>query len=324
MIFESPDPAPSNLPPSGRIVYDHVLPEKTAFDPNSPAFIDGITGRIITRAELRRDTLRLGQGIHELKPRNAGREGKEPVVLIFSPNTMDYPVQFLGVQAAGCIASLVNASYLTDELAHQIRDGTPFLIFIHPTLVEILESALTLLKAEGHDTAAIKVYSTSSEGISSDKADKHHYPSYQTLYARSTSGVAVGYGRSEMSAQEIDDTPAVLCYSSGTVSLLHASCHMQHDPYHMTIPPALFRTRARLLTHDPPFDASFRSQTGRSKGVVTTNKNFNYLSALWSAHVNGHKVSPDKDKYVSVLPFYRESSAAVVARERAHRGVEEN
>jgi acyl-CoA synthetase (AMP-forming)/AMP-acid ligase II len=130
MIFESPDPIPSTLPPSGRIVYDHVLPEKTAFDPNSPAFIDGITGRIITRAELRRDTLRLGQGIHELKSRGAGREGKEPVVLIFSPNTMDYPVQFLGVQAAGCIASLVNASYLTDELAHQIRDGTPFLIFI--------------------------------------------------------------------------------------------------------------------------------------------------------------------------------------------------
>jgi hypothetical protein len=226
MIFESPDPIPSNVPPSGRIVYDHVLPEKTAFDPNSPAFIDGITGRIITRAELRRDTLRLGQGIHELKPRDAGREGKEPVVLIFSPNTMDYPVQFLGVQAAGCIASLVNASYLTDELAHQIRDGTPFLIFIHPTLVEILESALTLLKAEGHDTAAIKVYSTSSEGISSDKADKHHYPSYQTLYAKSTSNIAVGYGRVELSAQEIDDTPAVLCYSSGTVSLLHASCHI--------------------------------------------------------------------------------------------------
>jgi acyl-CoA synthetase (AMP-forming)/AMP-acid ligase II len=168
----------------------------------------------------------LGQGIHELKPRDAGREGKEPVVLIFSPNTMDYPFQFLGVQAAGCIASLVNASYLTDELAHQIRDGTPFLIFIHPTLVEILESALTLLKAEGHDTAAIKVYSTSSEGISSDKADKHHYPSYQTLYAKSTSNIAVGYGRVELSAQEIDDTPAVLCYSSGTVSLLHASCHI--------------------------------------------------------------------------------------------------
>lgn len=49
------------------------------------------------------------------------------------------------------------------------------------------------------------------------------------------------------------------------------------------------------------------AQTGRSKGVVTTHKNFNYLSALWSAHVNGYKVDPRKDKYVSVLPFYRES-----------------
>ena len=216
MIFESPDPVPT-LPPSVRIVYDHVLPQKTAFDPNSPAFIDGITGRVVTRAELRRDTLRLGQGIHELRSSSLDLGAKEPVAMIFSPNTMDYPFLFLGSQAAGCISSLVNASYLMDELAHQIRDSTPFMIFIHPTLIEILEPALQLLKAEGYNTRAIRVFSSSSEAIPSDKADKP-YPSYQTLYARTTSETALGYKGSDKSAADIDETPAVLCYSSGTVS----------------------------------------------------------------------------------------------------------
>jgi hypothetical protein len=31
----------------------------------------------------------------------------------------------------------------------------------------------------------------------------------------------------------------------------------------MTIPPALFRTRARLLTHDPPFDPFFSLADGQ-------------------------------------------------------------
>jgi 4-coumarate--CoA ligase len=223
MIFESPDPVPT-LPPAGTIVYDHVLPLKTAFDPDSPAFIDGITGRVITRADLRRDTLRLARGIDGLKDSRKDA-GKEPVVMIFSPNSMDYPGIFLGAQAAGCITSLVNASYLMDELAHQIRDSTPFAIFIHPTLVDILESAIKLLKTEGYDTQAIKVYSTSSEPISSDKADRQ-YPSYQSLYRDVSSDIAPGYRGTRMTKEEIDDTPAVLCYSSGTVSL--GSCGSRH------------------------------------------------------------------------------------------------
>jgi 4-coumarate--CoA ligase len=243
MIFESPDPIPK-LPPSGTIVYDHVLPEKTAFDPDSPAFIDGITGRSITRAQLRRDTLRLGQGIHELESGSSALGWKEPVVLIFSPNTMDYPVIFLGAQAAGCIASLVNASYLMDELAHQIRDSTPFVIFVHPTLVDVLESALKLLKTEGYNTLAIRVYSTSSEAISSDKADSKPYPSYQTLYANTTSSVAVGNKRTKTSARDLDDTPAVLCYSSGTVSLACVS----HDNLVACV-------KVDALADNPPIDS---------------------------------------------------------------------
>lgn len=85
---------------------------------------------------------------------------------------------------------------------------------------------------------------------------------------------------------------------------MHHAISMSHD--HPPLPRPLSHPRALTHSQSPPFDLCSRSQTGRSKGVVTTNKNFNYLSALWSAHVNGHKVSPDKDKYVSVLPFYRE------------------
>jgi 4-coumarate--CoA ligase len=173
--------------------------------------------------------------------------------MIFSPNSMDYPILFLGAQAAGCIASLVNASYMTDELAHQIRDSTPFIIFVHPTLVDILELALTLLKAEGYEVGRVKVYSASSEAIRSVNSDTT-YPSYQTLYVEDRDleddAPAPAYKGFNLSKEEIDNTPALLCYSSGTVS----------SPIHDLIPTPVHPIRPlALLGHCPVKPAHARA-----------------------------------------------------------------
>lgn len=44
---------------------------------------------------------------------------------------------------------------------------------------------------------------------------------------------------------------------------------------------------------------------------MTTHKNYVYLSTLYSSHGNGYPVSPEKDKYIAVLPFFRESSVSI-------------
>ena len=222
MIFSSTD-STSSLPPPGTTTFDHILPPPSLspHNPNSPAFIDGITGHTITRQSLRRDSLRLSHALCSQSFSRHDKTKREPVIMIFSPNSMDYPILFLGAQAAGCITSLVNASYMTDELAHQIRDSTPFIIFIHPTLVDVLELALKLLRAEGYDVEGVEIYSASAQGINSEKSGKR-YSSYQTLFVEDgvvdDEGSAPAYKGLNLSKEEIDNTPALLCYSSGTVS----------------------------------------------------------------------------------------------------------
>lgn len=44
---------------------------------------------------------------------------------------------------------------------------------------------------------------------------------------------------------------------------------------------------------------------------MTTHKNYVYLSTLYSSHGNGYPVSPEKDKYIAVLPFFRESTVSI-------------
>jgi len=235
--------------------------------------------------------------------------------MIFSPNSMDYPILFLGAQAAGCIASLVNASYMTDELAHQIRDSTPFIIFVHPTLVDILELALKLLKAEGYEVGRVKVYSASSEAITSVRSEVT-YESYQTLYVKDSDieddAAAPAYKGSKLTKEEIDDTPALLCYSSGTVSPTHPhlSQHLT-TPTRLALPSVIAPSNPHTRARADPTPLTPLTQTGRSKGVITTNKNFTYLSAGWSSHMNGYEAKSGGgrggDVYISVLPFYRES-----------------
>lgn len=219
MIFDSPDPVPT-LPAPDTTVFDHILPAKTSFDPNAPAFIDGLSGTIITRAQLRRNAIKLGSGIVKLRHEYEQAYGNdaEPVAMLFSPNSMDYPTIFLGIQAACYVGSLVNASYLTDELAHQIRNATPFLIFVHPTLTGTLEAALDLLKQEGFRTDKIKIYSTAVAGQGQD--GKIKYPTYESLYdSHADQAGSRLVHRKGIKQGEVDDSVAILCYSSGTVSI---------------------------------------------------------------------------------------------------------
>lgn len=60
---------------------------------------------------------------------------KNDVVLIFAPNSIEFPVSFLGIIAAGAIATTANPAYTVTEVEKQVKDCEPKLIFTVPELL---------------------------------------------------------------------------------------------------------------------------------------------------------------------------------------------
>ncbi|KAF7334756.1 4-coumarate--CoA ligase-like 7 [Mycena sanguinolenta] len=91
------------------------------------AFIDGYTGISLTRAELLDLALSFGYGIQRhsvLSPLTV----HGATVLIFSPNSLAWPVVIFGCVAAGLRCTTANSSYTSRELAHQYSDSRAALV----------------------------------------------------------------------------------------------------------------------------------------------------------------------------------------------------
>lgn len=106
-IYKSPHPVPP-LPETG--VFHYIFPERAGDSPNKtypaehPAFIDGPTGRVLTRGELEDSALRLASGLRDL---GAGRGS---TALLIGPNSLDWIVAAYGLQAAGACVSPANTA----------------------------------------------------------------------------------------------------------------------------------------------------------------------------------------------------------------------
>nr|GMD20366.1 4-coumarate--CoA ligase-like 7 [Ipomoea batatas] len=99
--------------------------------PDQPAIHDADTGRTLTFSQLKSQVSKVAHGLkHQLGVR------KNDVVLIFSPNSIDFPLCFLGAVAAGAIATTVNPMYTVPELSKQIKDCSPKLIVTVPQLLD--------------------------------------------------------------------------------------------------------------------------------------------------------------------------------------------
>jgi 4-coumarate--CoA ligase len=200
--------------PQPDTIFRHYLPAQARF-PEYPAFIDGLTGRTITSTQLRIDALRLGLGIRNLLQRRLHQSGEKQVALIFSPNSIDFPQIFYGCQSVKIITSLANASYTYREVAHQIRDGRPSISFVHPTLYETYKQAEDLLRTEGHTLPAVY---WAVPGSATSPIPGKSVLSYEHLMMDHAE--IKGFEGTRADVDEAYDT-ALLCYSSGTVSLPH-------------------------------------------------------------------------------------------------------
>jgi acyl-CoA synthetase (AMP-forming)/AMP-acid ligase II len=94
------------------------------------AVIDAITGQSYTYRELH-------QRAHNVAS-NLSRRGlkKHDVCAIFSPNSIEYPVAFLGIALAGGTTTTIHSQYTAQEAAQQLRDSRARFLFTAPAFME--------------------------------------------------------------------------------------------------------------------------------------------------------------------------------------------
>jgi acyl-CoA synthetase (AMP-forming)/AMP-acid ligase II len=94
-----------------------------------PAFVDGLSGRRLSFADLRRQIRGVAAGL-------AGRVGKGDVVAIWAPNVPEYAIVFHAVLRLGGILTTISPAYTTQEVAFQLRDANVILLVTTAPLVE--------------------------------------------------------------------------------------------------------------------------------------------------------------------------------------------
>jgi len=96
--------------------------------PEQPALIDSDSGQTLTFSFLESTVAKLSHGLSQVGIR------KGDVVLMFAPNSIQYPVTFLSIIATGAIATTVNPVYTVSEIKKQADDCKPNMIVTVPEL----------------------------------------------------------------------------------------------------------------------------------------------------------------------------------------------
>ncbi|KDQ09385.1 hypothetical protein BOTBODRAFT_37137 [Botryobasidium botryosum FD-172 SS1] len=123
-------------------LYTLLFRDHDKFDPASPAFIENASGVSLNRKEVKDMTLSLAYGMRRVLGAKRG-----DVVMVFSPNSLSWPVVAFSIFAAGLCMTPANTAYTPSELAHQLKDSGAYYIFVHPALLPVAIETLTSLGA---------------------------------------------------------------------------------------------------------------------------------------------------------------------------------
>jgi acyl-CoA synthetase (AMP-forming)/AMP-acid ligase II len=184
MLFRSPHP---HVEVPDVTLTELVLGNAGVFG-DRPAFVDGLSGRVLSFRELCEQVRRAAAGLSH-------RVGKGDVVAIWAPNVPEYAVVFHAVVRLGAILTTINPAYTIDEVAFQLRDANARLLVTTAALAERAREAVR--------TAAISV-----EIVTIDDAGD----------GPSLASVAVDADPPAVAINPATDV-AVLPYSSGTTGL---------------------------------------------------------------------------------------------------------
>ncbi|KAH9048035.1 AMP binding protein [Lactarius hengduanensis] len=170
--------------------------QTTQHDPSLPAFVEAATGRVLSRADLRKLSLEFAYGIRTRLPQG-NRLFRGDTAMIFSPNSLAWPVAILGLLAGGVRSTLANSAYTPAELAFQYADSRARVVFSHPDLVPVDEARRRLV--------VMDIY-----GNGAETARK---------FGLLDLGDLLGHGalpeEEKFTGRQTDET-LLLCYSSGT------------------------------------------------------------------------------------------------------------
>ncbi|HYN85987.1 MAG TPA: 4-coumarate--CoA ligase family protein [Pyrinomonadaceae bacterium] len=126
MIYRSPHPE-VRIPDVP--LAEFVLRRAAALG-QKPALVDGTDGRRITYAQLPELVASTSAAL-----RLRGFE-KGDVLAVYSPNTPEYAVAFLGAASAGGVTTTINPLYTAEEVASQLRDARAKYLITSPQLLE--------------------------------------------------------------------------------------------------------------------------------------------------------------------------------------------
>ncbi|KAI9071862.1 hypothetical protein K1719_046181 [Acacia pycnantha] len=126
-IYRSLRPTPA-IPRDDNLSLVSFLFRNVASFPTKPALFDADSSQSLSFAQLKSLVVKVSHGFRHLGI------NKNDVVLLFAPNTILYPVCFLGLTAIGAIASTANPMYTVAEISKQVKDSNPKLVITVPEL----------------------------------------------------------------------------------------------------------------------------------------------------------------------------------------------
>ncbi|CAI5983681.1 unnamed protein product, partial [Closterium sp. NIES-64] len=128
IIYRCPDEAGVTVP--NDVLLPEFALENASRWADRRAFVDGVTGRALTFAQVDELVYNVAAGIIDL-----GIRPGESVLLLLS-NMPEYVVLFLGIIAAGAVVTTANPAYSARELAHQMVDAGARMVITSPELLE--------------------------------------------------------------------------------------------------------------------------------------------------------------------------------------------
>ncbi|KAG8738133.1 hypothetical protein FRC10_007255 [Ceratobasidium sp. 414] len=186
-------------------VFSKLFPKEPWYDESLPAFIDAASGRTLSRGDVRDLSLRLAHGL-----RNVLETKRGDTVMIFSPNSLIWPVAMLGCVAAGLKCSPANSAYTPPELAHQLADSGSGYVLVHPALLQTLLKAFEVLKVPAEEAQKRVILMNFEEPA----------PKGAENYVQIDSLLRSGkLNEEEKFDADLSDETVYLCYSSGTTGL---------------------------------------------------------------------------------------------------------
>ncbi|OMP02476.1 AMP-dependent synthetase/ligase [Corchorus olitorius] len=128
-IFRSLRP-PINIPKEPNLSMVSFLFRNISSYPDQIALIDADSNETLTFSQFKSTVIKLSHAFLNLGINKNDR------VLIFAPNSIQFPLCFFAVTAIGAIATTANPIYTVNELSKQVKDSTPKLLVTVPELFD--------------------------------------------------------------------------------------------------------------------------------------------------------------------------------------------